>query len=46
MKVTGRELRIVNGDYRPDPDHIGPPVLNALDPVQATRHPSRTSTPR
>lgn len=29
MRVTGRELRIVNGDYRPDPDHIGPPVLNA-----------------
>ena len=29
MRVTGRELRIVNGDYRPDPDHIGPPVINA-----------------
>ena len=29
MKVTGRELRIVNGDYRSDPDHIGPPVLYA-----------------
>jgi uncharacterized protein (DUF427 family)/acyl-CoA thioesterase len=29
MKVTGRELRIVNGDYRPDPDHIGPPALYA-----------------
>ena len=29
MRVTGRELRIVNGDYRPDPDHLGPPVINA-----------------
>jgi acyl-CoA thioesterase-2 len=29
MRVTSRELRVVNGDYRPDPDHIGPPVLNA-----------------
>jgi len=29
MRVTGRELRIVNGDYRPDPDHVGPPVINA-----------------
>jgi len=29
MKVTGRELRIVNGDYRPDPDHTGPPELHA-----------------
>jgi uncharacterized protein (DUF427 family)/acyl-CoA thioesterase len=29
MRVTGRELRIVNGDYRPDPDHLGPPELNA-----------------
>jgi len=28
MRVTGRELRVVNGDYRPDPDHIGPPELN------------------
>lgn len=29
MRVTGRDLRIVNGDYRPDPDHIGPPELHA-----------------
>jgi acyl-CoA thioesterase-2 len=29
MRVTGRELRVVNGDYRPDPDHIGPPEINA-----------------
>ena len=29
LRVTGRDLRIVNGDYRPDPDHIGPPVINA-----------------
>ena len=29
MKVTGRDLRIVNGDYRPDPDHVGPPELYA-----------------
>ena len=29
MRVTGRELRIVNGDYRPDPDHLGPPELHA-----------------
>ena len=28
MRVTGRELRIVNGDYRPDPDHVGPPELH------------------
>jgi acyl-CoA thioesterase-2 len=28
MRVTGRELRVVNGDYRPDPDHVGPPELN------------------
>ena len=29
MRVTGRELRIFNGDYRPDPDHLGPPELHA-----------------
>jgi uncharacterized protein (DUF427 family)/acyl-CoA thioesterase len=29
MRVTGRDLRIVNGDYRPDPDHLGPPELHA-----------------
>lgn len=29
MKVTGRDLRIVHGDYSPDPDRIGPPVIYA-----------------
>jgi acyl-CoA thioesterase-2 len=29
MRVSGRELRIVNGDYSPDPDRIGPPEIYA-----------------
>ena len=27
MRVTGRDLRIVDGAYSPDPDRIGPPVI-------------------
>lgn len=27
MSVIGRDLRVVNGDYKPDPDRIGPPEL-------------------
>ena len=46
MRVTGRELRIVNGDYRPDPDHVGPPGDQRVDPVQGRARRSRTSTPR
>lgn len=26
--VTGREIRIVNGAYDPDPDRIGPPIID------------------
>ena len=29
MGVTGRELRIVDGAYTPDPDAVGPPELHA-----------------
>jgi len=29
MRVSGRDLRIVNGDYSPDPDRIGPPEIDA-----------------
>jgi acyl-CoA thioesterase-2 len=29
MRVTGRDLRIVEGAYSPDPDRVGPPVLYA-----------------
>jgi acyl-CoA thioesterase-2 len=29
MRVTGRDLRIVDGAYSPDPDRVGPPVLHA-----------------
>jgi acyl-CoA thioesterase/uncharacterized protein (DUF427 family) len=29
MRVTGRDLRIVDGAYSPDPDRLGPPVLYA-----------------
>jgi acyl-CoA thioesterase II len=29
MRVTGRDLRIVDGAYSPDPDRIGPPELYA-----------------
>jgi acyl-CoA thioesterase len=29
MRVTGRDLRIVDGAYSPDPDRIGPPVIYA-----------------
>jgi acyl-CoA thioesterase II len=28
MKVTGRDLRIVDGAYTPDPERTGPPVLH------------------
>lgn len=27
--VTGRDVRVVDGAYSPDPDRIGPPVINA-----------------
>lgn len=27
--LIGRELRIVNGDYSPDPDRLGPPEIHA-----------------
>ena len=29
MRVSGRDLRIVDGAYDPDPDRVGPPVLHA-----------------
>jgi uncharacterized protein (DUF427 family)/acyl-CoA thioesterase len=29
MRVTGRDLRIVDGAYDPDPDRIGPPEIHA-----------------
>jgi uncharacterized protein (DUF427 family)/acyl-CoA thioesterase len=29
MWVTGRDLRIVDGAYSPDPDRVGPPVIYA-----------------
>ena len=29
MSVTGRDLRIVDGAYSPDPDRVGPPVIHA-----------------
>jgi uncharacterized protein (DUF427 family)/acyl-CoA thioesterase len=29
MRVTGRDLRIVDGAYDPDPDRVGPPVIHA-----------------
>jgi uncharacterized protein (DUF427 family)/acyl-CoA thioesterase len=29
MRVTGRDLRIVDGAYGPDPDRTGPPVIHA-----------------
>jgi uncharacterized protein (DUF427 family)/acyl-CoA thioesterase len=29
MRVTGRDLRIVNGDYSADPDRVGPPEIHA-----------------
>jgi uncharacterized protein (DUF427 family)/acyl-CoA thioesterase len=29
MRVTGRDLRIVEGAYSPDPDRVGPPVIYA-----------------
>jgi uncharacterized protein (DUF427 family)/acyl-CoA thioesterase len=29
MRVSGRDLRIVDGAYDPDPDRIGPPEINA-----------------
>ena len=29
IRVSGRDLRIVDGAYSPDPDRIGPPVLHA-----------------
>ena len=29
MRVTGREIRIVDGAYDPDPDRIGPPHIHA-----------------
>jgi uncharacterized protein (DUF427 family)/acyl-CoA thioesterase len=29
MSVTGRDLRIVDGDYSPDPDRVGPPEIHA-----------------
>jgi acyl-CoA thioesterase-2 len=28
MGVTGRDLRIVDGAYDPDPDHVGPPEIS------------------
>lgn len=27
--MTGREIRVVDGAYDPDPDRVGPPVINA-----------------
>ena len=29
MRVTGRDLRIVNGAYSPDPEKVGPPEIHA-----------------
>ncbi len=29
MRVAGRDLRIVDGAYDPDPDRVGPPVIHA-----------------
>lgn len=29
MGVVGRDLRVVDGAYSPDPDRVGPPVINA-----------------
>jgi acyl-CoA thioesterase len=29
MRVTGRDLRIVDGAYSPDPDLVGPPAIHA-----------------
>jgi acyl-CoA thioesterase len=29
MRVTGRDLRIVDGAYSPDPDRVGPPEIFA-----------------
>ena len=29
MRVSGRDLRIVDGAYSPDPDRVGPPVIHA-----------------
>jgi uncharacterized protein (DUF427 family)/acyl-CoA thioesterase len=29
MRVTGRELRVVDGAYSPDPDRVGPPEIHA-----------------
>ena len=29
MRVSGRDLRIVDGAYDPDPDRVGPPVIHA-----------------
>jgi len=29
MRVTGRDLRIVDGAYSPDPDRVGPPEIHA-----------------
>ena len=29
MRVTGRDLRIVDGAYSPDPERVGPPVIYA-----------------
>lgn len=27
--MTGREIRVIDGAYDPDPDRVGPPVINA-----------------
>ncbi|OBH83598.1 DUF427 domain-containing protein [Mycobacterium sp. E2989] len=27
--MTGREIRVVDGAYDPDPDRVGPPIINA-----------------
>jgi acyl-CoA thioesterase-2 len=29
MRLTGRDLRVVDGAYSPDPDRVGPPVIYA-----------------
>jgi|SRR5271165_22879 len=29
MRVIGRDIRIVDGAYSPDPDRVGPPVIHA-----------------
>ena len=26
--MTGRDIRVIDGDYDPDPDRVGPPVIN------------------